>query len=92
MLFSAASLWEITPITSQLSVDTLPAIHMIHSIRLLVAHALCEGVTLLSGDAQLAIEPEGSPLQLAIFNRIQPLHSPLYDPICMKWNYCEKRK
>jgi hypothetical protein len=38
-----------------------------------------------------AIEPDGSPLQLAIERRIAPLHSPLYDLVCVKWNYCEKR-
>ena len=88
LLFSAASLWEITiknslgrddfrveprllrrglldngytelPITGQhaVSVDTLPAIHKDPFDRLLVAQALCEGVTLLTGDAQLARYP-----------------------------------
>jgi PIN domain nuclease of toxin-antitoxin system len=88
LVFSAASLWEITiknslgrddfrveprllrrglldngytelPITSQhaVSVDTLPPLHKDPFDRLLVAQALCEGVTLLTGDAQLARYP-----------------------------------
>jgi PIN domain nuclease of toxin-antitoxin system len=85
LLFSAASLWEITiknslgrddfrveprvlrrglldngytelPITSQhaVSVDTLPPLHKDPFDRLLVAQALVEGITLLTGDSQLA--------------------------------------
>jgi PIN domain nuclease of toxin-antitoxin system len=88
LLFSAASLWEITiknslgredfrveprllrrglldngytelPITSQhaVSVDTLPLLHKDPFDRLLVAQALCEGVTLLTGDTQVARYP-----------------------------------
>ena len=88
LLFSAASLWEITiknslgrgdfrveprllrrglldngylelPITSQhaVSVDTLPPLHKDPFDRMLVAQALCEGVTLLTGDAQVARYP-----------------------------------
>jgi PIN domain nuclease of toxin-antitoxin system len=88
LLFSAASLWEITiknglgrddfrveprllrrglldngyselPITSQhaVSVDTLPPLHRDPFDRMLLAQALCEGVTLLTGDVQLARYP-----------------------------------
>ena len=88
LLFSAASLWEITiknslgrkdfrveprllrrglldngytelPITSEhvVSVDTLPPLHRDPFDRLLVAQALCEGVTLLTADVQLARYP-----------------------------------
>jgi PIN domain nuclease of toxin-antitoxin system len=88
LLFSAASLWEITiknslgrddfrveprglrrnlldngyaelPITSQhaVSVDTLPPLHKDPFDRLLLAQALCEGVTLLTSDAQVARYP-----------------------------------
>ena len=88
LLFSAASLWEITikislgrddfrveprllrrglldngygelPITGQhaVSVDTLPPLHRDPFDRLLVSQALCEGITLLTTDAQLARYP-----------------------------------
>ena len=88
LLFSAASLWEITikkslgrddfrveprllrrglldngytelPITSEhaVSVDMLPPLHKDPFDRLLVAQALCEGVTLLTGDTQVARYP-----------------------------------
>ena len=88
LLFSAASLWEITiknslgradfrveprllrrglldngyaelPITGQhaVSVDTLPSLHRDPFDRLLVSQALCEGITLLTTDAQLARYP-----------------------------------
>jgi PIN domain nuclease of toxin-antitoxin system len=44
------------PITSQhaVSVDSLPPIHRDPFDRLLVAQAMHEGITLLTGDAQLA--------------------------------------
>lgn len=47
------------PITSEhaVSVDTLPPLHGDPFDRLLVAQALCEGVTLLTADAQLARYP-----------------------------------
>ena len=85
LLFSAASLWEITiknslgrddfrveprllrrglldngytelPITGQhaVSVDALPTLHRDPFDRLLLSQALCEGITLLTTDAQLA--------------------------------------
>ncbi len=85
LLFSAASLWEITikstlgredfqveprllrrglldngyvelPVTSEhaVNVEGLPALHTDPFDRLLVAQALTEGITLLTGDAQLA--------------------------------------
>lgn len=85
LLFSAASLWEITikntlgrkdfqvnprqlrrglldngyaelHVTSEhaVNVDSLPALHKDPFDRLLLAQALTEGVTLLTGDAQLA--------------------------------------
>ena len=85
LLFSAASLWEITikrglgradfrveprvlrrglldngyvelPITSDhaVSVDSLPALHKDSFDRLLLAQALCEGITLVTADGQLA--------------------------------------
>ena len=85
LLFSAASLWEITikntlgredfrveprllrrglldngyvelPITSEhaVNVDGLPPLHKDPFDRLLLAQALTEGITLLTGDAQLA--------------------------------------
>ena len=88
LLFSAASLWEITiknslgrddfrveprllrrglldngytelPITSQhvVSVDTLPPLHKDPFDRLLVSQALCEGVTLVTADTQVARYP-----------------------------------
>lgn len=44
------------PITSQhaVSIDTLPPLHKDPFDRLLLAQALCEGITLVTGDAQLA--------------------------------------
>ena len=88
LLFSAASVWEITikntlgrddfrveprvlrrglldngytelPVTSEhaVNVDTLPPLHKDPFDRLLVAQALTEGITLLTGDAQLARYP-----------------------------------
>ena len=85
LLFSAASLWEITikntlrredfqveprvlrrglldngyvelPVTSEhaVNVDALPPLHKDPFDRLLLAQALTEGVTLITGDAQLA--------------------------------------
>ena len=88
LLFSAASLWEITiknslgredfrveprllrrglldngyselPVTSEhaVNVDTLPPLHKDPFDRLLVSQALCEGVTLLTADPQLARYP-----------------------------------
>lgn len=88
LLFSAASLWEITiknslgredfraeprllrrglldngyvelPITGQhaVGVDTLPPLHRDPFDRLLVSQALCEGVTLVTTDAQIARYP-----------------------------------
>jgi len=85
LLFSAASLWEITikntlgredfqveprllrrglldngyvelPVTSEhaVNVDALPPLHKDPFDRLLLAQALSEGITLLTGDAQLA--------------------------------------
>ena len=85
LLFSAASLWEITikntlrredfqveprvlrrglldngyvelPVTSEhaVNVDALPPMHKDPFDRLLLAQALTEGVTLVTGDAQLA--------------------------------------
>ncbi len=88
LLFSAASLWEISikrslgredfrveprllrrdlldngytelPITSQhaVSIDGLPPLHKDPFDRLLLAQALTEGITLLTGDAQLARYP-----------------------------------
>ncbi len=85
LLFSAASVWEITiknalgrddfrveprvlrrglldngytelPITSEhaVNVDNLPPLHKDPFDRLLIAQALTEGITLLTGDAQLA--------------------------------------
>ena len=88
LLFSAASVWEITikntlgrddfrveprvlrrgllangytelPITSEhaVNVDALPPLHKDPFDRLLVAQALTEGITLLTGDAQVARYP-----------------------------------
>ena len=88
LLFSAASLWEITiktslgrddfrveprllrrglldngyaefPVTSQhaVSIDSLPPLHKDPFDRLLLAQATSEGITLLTGDAQLARYP-----------------------------------
>jgi len=88
LLFSAASVWEITikntlgrddfrveprtlrrgllangytelPITSEhaVNVDALPPLHKDPFDRLLVAQALTEGMTLLTGDAQVARYP-----------------------------------
>ena len=88
LLFSAASMWEITiknslgredfrveprllrrglldngyselPVTSEhaVNVDTLPPLHRDPFDRLLVSQALCEGVTLLTADPQLARYP-----------------------------------
>jgi PIN domain nuclease of toxin-antitoxin system len=88
LLFSAASIWEITikntlgrqdfrveprvlrrglldngytelPVTSEhaVNVDSLPPIHKDPFDRLLVAQALTEGVTLLTGDADVARYP-----------------------------------
>lgn len=88
LVFSAASLWEITikhslgradfraeprvlrrglldngytelPITSQhaIGVDTLPPLHKDPFDRLLVSQAICEGVTLVTGDEQVARYP-----------------------------------
>lgn len=85
LLFSAASLWEITiknttrrddfqvdprvlrrgllengyaelPITSEhaIGIDLLPTLHKDPFDRLLLSQALCEGITLLTSDAQLA--------------------------------------
>ena len=85
LLFSAASLWEITikntlgredlrveprllrrglldngyvelPVTSEhtVNVDGLPPLHKDPFDRLLLAQALTEGITLLTGDAQLS--------------------------------------
>jgi PIN domain nuclease of toxin-antitoxin system len=47
------------PITSQhaVSIDALPALHKDPFDRLLLAQALCEGVTLVTGDDQLARYP-----------------------------------
>ena len=47
------------PITSQhaVGIDTLPDIHRDPFDRLLVSQALCEGITLLTGDALLATYP-----------------------------------
>ncbi|MSQ22950.1 MAG: type II toxin-antitoxin system VapC family toxin [Chloroflexi bacterium] len=47
------------PITSEhtVGIDALPALHKDPFDRLLLAQALCEGVTLLTGDAQLAQYP-----------------------------------
>ncbi len=44
------------PITSQhaVSIDGLPPLHKDPFDRLLLAQALCEGITLVTGDAQLA--------------------------------------
>ncbi|MGI8896419.1 MAG: type II toxin-antitoxin system VapC family toxin [Casimicrobiaceae bacterium] len=44
------------PVTSQhaVSIDGLPPLHKDPFDRLLLAHALTEGITLLTGDAQLA--------------------------------------
>jgi PIN domain nuclease of toxin-antitoxin system len=85
LLFSAASLWEISiknttgrddfqvdprvlrrgllqngyaelPITSEhaVGIDALPSLHKDPFDRMLLSQALCEGVTLLTSDAQLA--------------------------------------
>lgn len=85
LLFSAASLWEISikntlgredfrveprllrrglldngyaelPVTGQhaVNIDSLPPLHKDPFDRLLLAQALSEGITLLTGDAQLA--------------------------------------
>ena len=85
LIFSAASLWEITiknslgredfrveprllrralldngytelPITSEhaVNIDSLPHLHKDPFDRILLAQALTEGITLLTGDAQLA--------------------------------------
>lgn len=47
------------PVTSQhaVSIDGLPALHKDPFDRLLLAQATCEGITLLTGDAQLARYP-----------------------------------
>lgn len=47
------------PVTGQhaVSIDGLPPLHKDPFDRLLLAQALCEGVTLLTGDAQLAQYP-----------------------------------
>jgi PIN domain nuclease of toxin-antitoxin system len=47
------------PVTSQhaVSIDGLPPLHKDPFDRMLVAQALCEGVTLVTGDAQLARYP-----------------------------------
>jgi PIN domain nuclease of toxin-antitoxin system len=47
------------PITSQhaVNIDTLPPLHQDPFDRLLLAQALTEGITLLTGDAQLARYP-----------------------------------
>jgi PIN domain nuclease of toxin-antitoxin system len=47
------------PVTSQhaVSIDTLPPLHKDPFDRLLLAQATCEGITLLTGDAQLARYP-----------------------------------
>jgi PIN domain nuclease of toxin-antitoxin system len=47
------------PITSQhaVSIDSLPPLHKDPFDRLLLAQATCEGITLLTGDAQLARYP-----------------------------------
>jgi PIN domain nuclease of toxin-antitoxin system len=47
------------PITSEhaVGIDALPALHKDPFDRLLLAQALCEGVTLLTSDAQLAQYP-----------------------------------
>ena len=47
------------PVTSQhaVSIDGLPPLHKDPFDRLLVAQALCEGITLLTSDAQLARYP-----------------------------------
>jgi len=47
------------PVTSQhaVSIDTLPPLHKDPFDRLLLAQATCEGITLLTGDTQLARYP-----------------------------------
>jgi len=47
------------PITSQhaVTIDRLPRLHKDPFDRLLLSQALCEGITLLTGDAQLARYP-----------------------------------
>ena len=73
LLFSAASLWEITiksnlgrddfrvelPVTSlhAVSLDGLPPLHKDPFDRILLAQALVEGVALVTHDAQLARYP-----------------------------------
>jgi PIN domain nuclease of toxin-antitoxin system len=88
LLFSAASIWEITiksglrrdhfrldprvlrrrlldigyvelPVTSEhaVTIDSLPPIHKDPFNRLLLAQAICEGIVLLTTDAQLARYP-----------------------------------
>jgi hypothetical protein len=46
----------------------------------------------MSLPSMFALEPDGNPIQIAIYRRIEPLHSPLYDTVCVKWDYCGKRK
>jgi PIN domain nuclease of toxin-antitoxin system len=47
------------PVTSEhaVSIDSLPSLHKDPFDRLLLAQATCEGITLLTGDAQLARYP-----------------------------------
>lgn len=47
------------PVTSEhaVGIDTLPPLHKVPFDRLLLSQALCEGVTLLTADAQLARYP-----------------------------------
>jgi hypothetical protein len=38
-----------------------------------------------------AFDPDGNPVQLAIYGHVEPLYSPLYDLICVELKYCERR-